>query len=220
MPNLFAIGRLALVCTLALSSPLRAATADEAPNPEQLFAFVGSKISVTLNPVPPCTDCMFMDQRYAASYRVLKSVFGDYRDETITFDVYDHYGVPAFSKFDTALLFVSKQEDGTWVHEKYLYVDLYKATDGQWYGCGDPYRSSAFEARTVHAKPVQFLDPVSYSLAGMDRSHIRRFYPAKYFQIRKGRAYCLLGTSVDDLFQAHKETVLAARGYFEKPRQE
>jgi len=36
------------------------------------------------------------------------------------------------------------------------------------------------------------------------------------FDIRGGRAWCLKGTSVADLFEAKKQTVLAARGIFKK----
>jgi hypothetical protein len=55
---------------------------------------------------------------------------------------------------------------------------------------------------------------VSYPLDDLDQAQIERFYPAEYFEVREGRAYCLLGTSVNDLFQAKKETVLTARRIF------
>jgi hypothetical protein len=66
----------------------------------------------------------------------------------------------------------------------------------------------------IHAKPVRFRHPVSYPLDGLPRAQVKRNYPAGYFEIRDGRAYCLRGTPVPELFQAKKETVLTARGIF------
>jgi len=203
-----------LACALGIFCSGSTASENETANGENLVAFIGQKIGLIKQDEPKCSHCIIMDAHYVATYRVLETVFGNYRDPVITFDVFDHFGAPAFSNYDTVLLFVSRQASGRWIHEKYQFFDLYRGTDGQWYGCGDPYRNNREAKRTVHVRPVQFVEPVSYTLDALDQEQIERRYPADYFEIRDGRAYCLLGTSVNDLFQAKKETALTARGIF------
>lgn len=204
--------------TLALSSGMSclssAASEAHAANGENLFAFIGEKISLEKQEPPACDRCIIMDQYYVAHYRILDTVFGDYRGNTIAFDVYDHYGEPRFSQGDTVLLFVSRRPNGTWIHEKYQYAELHQGADGEWYGCGDPYGRGFTGQRSVKARSVQFAAPVSYPLTELDPEEIRKYYPAEYFEVRDGRAYCTVGTSVADLFTAKKETVLTARGIF------
>jgi len=190
-----------------------AAAGDEAP--EKLLVFVGQKIDLTEQKTHPCDNCIVMDLHYLATYRILDTVYGNYRGDTIRFDVHDHYGTPAFSKYETVLLYLRRQPDGSWVHEKYQFNDLYRGLDGQWYGCGDPYGATPNPPRTVRARPVEFPAPVSYPLEDMSPERIARSYPAPYFEIRGGRAYCLQGAPVHDLFEAKKQTVLKARGLFQ-----
>jgi hypothetical protein len=204
----------AFACALTAFCSISSAGENDTANGERLLAFIGQKLQLSKQEKPKCDNCIIFDSHYVATYKVLEKVHGNFSDDVITFDVYDHYGIPAFSKFDNVLLFISRRDNGTWEHEKYQYYDLYRSTDGQWYGCGDPYRSVRDARRTVHARPVQFVEPVSYPLDDLDQAQIERFYPAEYFEVREGRAYCLLGTSVNDLFQAKKETVLTARRIF------
>ncbi|CAH0186975.1 hypothetical protein SRABI118_01394 [Massilia sp. Bi118] len=199
-----------------LSCLAHAASADSAANGENLLVFVGQKISLEKQPPPGCDNCIIMDEHFVANYRILDTVFGDYRANTIAFDVYDHYGTPAFSTYETVLLFVSRQPDGSWVHEKYQFYDLHQGVDAQWYGCGDPYQNYPNPPRTVKARPVEFAAPVSYPLKELKPEQIKRYYPAGYFDIRGGRAWCLKATSAADLFEAKKQTILTARGIFKK----
>lgn len=205
-----------LALALVLSCPSGAAAGDDSGKGENLLVFVGQKISLDKQPVSHCSDCIIMDEHFVANYRILDTVFGDYRGNTIAFDVYDHYGTPAFSTYETVLLFVSRQPDGHWVHEKYQFFDLHQGVDGQWYGCGDPYGSYPNPRRTVQARPVEFAAPVSYPLKDLKPEQVKRYYPAGYFDIRGGRAWCLKGTTAADLFEAKKQTILAARGIFKK----
>jgi hypothetical protein len=204
----------------ALAGHAGSASGTDVADGDNLVAFIGEKMSLeeqAQKPAEPprCRDCVAVvigNAHFVANYRVLETVHGNYRGGTISFDVYDHYGVPAFSRYQTVLLFVSRQPDGSWRHEKYQYFDLYKGTDGEWYGCGDPYRGAPHPGGTVRARPVQFAAPVSYPLEGMRSDRIALSYPAGYFEIRDGRAYCLMGTPVAELVQAKRETVLKARG--------
>lgn len=209
-----------LAASLALVSGLgclNSATAgDETGKGENLLVFIGQKISVEKQQPPRCDNCIIMDEHFVANYRILDTVFGDYRGNTIAFDVYDHYGTPAFSTYETVLLFVSRAPDGSWVHEKYQFYDLHQGVDGQWYGCGDTYQSYPNPPRTVKARPVDFPAPVSYPLKDLRPEQIKRYYPSGFFDIRGGRAWCLKGSSAADLFEAKKQTTLAARGIFKK----
>ncbi len=211
MTSLF---RLCATLALAVALPSIAGAAEDGKG-ENLLVFVGQKIALTKQPPPRCDNCIIMDEHYLAHYRILDTVHGNYRGGTIDFEVYDHYGVPAFSKYDTVLLFVSRQPDGSWVHEKYQFYDLYKGIDGEWYGCGDPYGGRPPARPTVRAQALAFPSTVSYRLDGMSPERIARVYPAGYFEIREGRAYCLMGAPVQDLFEAKKQTVLKAHGIFE-----
>lgn len=203
-----------LAMTLSLSCLSSAASEENQGNGEDLFAFIGEKISLAKQEPPSCDSCIIMDQHYVANYRILDTVFGDYRGNTITFDVYDHYGEPRFSKSDIVLLYVSRRKDGSWQHEKYQFAELHQGKDGEWYGCGDPYGHAFKGQRTVEARPVEFAGPVSFPLTDLEPEQIKRSYPAEYFEIRDGKAYCTIGTDVADLFQAKRETVLTARGIF------
>jgi hypothetical protein len=212
-----------LTCGLALALALLGTTASAGENDvaddDKLLAFIGQKMRLEAQPPTPpepprCRDCVVVtigNAHFVASYRILETVYGNYRGGTISFDVYDHYGVPSFSRYDTVLLFVRRQPDGSWLHEKYQAYGLYKGVDGEWYGCGDPYQGAPHPGGSVHARPVQFAAPVSYPLDGLSGERIESSYPAGYFEIRDGRAYCLMGAPVAELVRAKRETVLKAR---------
>lgn len=203
-----------LAMSLGLSCAGSVASEGNEGNGENLFAFIGEKISLDQQEPPACERCIIMDSYYVANYRILDTVFGNYRGNTIAFDVYDHYGEPRFSKSDTVLLFVLRRSDGSWGHVKYQFAALYPGTDGEWYGCGDPYGPSFKGQRTVQARPIQFAAPVSFPLTDMSAKEIKKRYPAEYFDVRDGHAWCTMGTSVADLFQATKETALTNYGIF------
>lgn len=200
-----------LAVSLGLSSP--GCTASEG-NGDKLLVFIGKKISLEQQEPPSCDRCVVMDSYYVADYRILDTVFGNYRGNTIAFDVFDHYGEQRFSKSDTVLLFVQQQKDGSWVHVKYQFAALYEGMDGEWYGCGDPYGHSFKGQRTVQARPMQFTAPVSFPLTDMSTKKIEQRYPTDYFDLHDGNAYCTMGTSVAGLFQAKKETALTDYGIF------
>src|SRR5687767_1413647 len=118
---------LALLIIMLLTNELLGQT-----EKNRLFVFVGEQISVTpFTPEVP-NGTILMDEAFKARYKVIETVFGEYNNDTIEFEVYDHYGVPAFSKFKFALLYVSREADGNLYHEKYMYSDVYKTVDGKW----------------------------------------------------------------------------------------
>ena len=115
-----------------------------------LFAFIGKKISIEeFNPNQKPTKIEFdsitgdsiirrsyvMDNAFHARYIILQPVFNNLKTDTIDFDVYDHYGRPAWENFESVLLYISKSKEGDhFFHQKYQYDELYKASNGVWKG--------------------------------------------------------------------------------------
>lgn len=76
-----------------------------------------------------------MDFAFEAKYVILQPVFNDLKVDTITFNIYDHYGRPAFEKYSNVLLYISKSEDGLhYFLQKYQFDPVYKSTNHSWVG--------------------------------------------------------------------------------------
>ena len=184
-----------------------------------LIVFVGEKIEVKSLGIYPSETIkgiiLLYDEAYIAEYKILQLVHGSYKSDTIEFTVYDHYGEPAFSKFQTVLLFISKH-NGKLFHEKYLYFDLYMTNNGEW---ASPYSSQAynhpFKNRiTVKPELISFIDEVSYSVEDMDADEIEKRFPQPYYKIEEKRAIAVYGNYVEDLFILEQQTTLKARGIY------
>ena len=181
---------------------------------ETLLVFVGRQVG--LRPVSveaPPGQPFIWDEKYAAEYEVLRIVCGAYPSPRIAFDVYDHYGVPAFAAFETVLLYVSRYQ-GRLVHEKYLYNPVYETEDGGWAGCGDPYALDGVHRGQVRAVSVRFKSKVSFPIGDLTESQVNERYPSAYFDRRDDRVYCTAGAPVDSLFAIKRDGYLRARGIF------
>lgn len=115
-----------------------------------LFAFVGKKISVikfdpnaeqfgekiydSISGDTIIRKSYIIDSGYRCKYKIIKNVFNNPKVDTIDFEAYDHYGIPAFSKHETVLLYVSKSSKGKYFHQKYQFDYVEKNTDGSYYG--------------------------------------------------------------------------------------
>ena len=181
----------------------------------RLIVFVGSRIDIRpVGTAQPPLQPFLLDQKFVATYKVLQVLCGSSSSPQIEFDVYDHYGTPAFAAFDTVLLYVSEQ-GGHLVHEKYLYDPVYRTEDGSWAGCGDPYAGISWApSEEVHAVPVRFKHEVTFSVASMTEEQIRERYPPQFFTRRGERVVCTAGAGIADLFRAKRSSVLTARGLF------
>jgi hypothetical protein len=211
-----------LVCSTACkrhARPLIAKdTGSEAEMANTLFAFVGEKIYVKELPVTEGS----MDAAFEARYRVIQSVYGYYREDTITFTGYDHYGEPAFANYKHALLFVSEGEHG-WYHEKYQFFDVYLTPGGRWAGTyhkiGYPDENKKGAVKPV---PVKFDTAVFYPLdkRQWEDGEAEYYYPEPYYRIDGKKAIPLYGNYIEELFRIKKEGVLAARGLFDDKRRD
>ena len=154
-----------------------------------------------------------MDSRYVAKYKVLKLVYGAYKEDTIEFSAYNHYGHPDFSNYKTVLLFISIH-NGKLYHEKYQYFDIYLTTDNRWASPGDPYKFDDYHRKDLKPQKLEFKETVFYDLKQLDQDRIKEAFPTEYFNIIENKAYPLMGTYIEDLFLVKKEGVLKARGIF------
>ena len=176
----------------------------ENPGHGKLLVFVGKKI--TVNNIPS----EGMDAKFIAKYEVLERVCGEYRKDTIEFTVFDHYGIPGFSKTENALLFVVEYE-GKFFHEKYQYFDVYKTKDGRW-ASPNAWRESSADSLAPHK--IDLEKQISFDLVGLKKQDIVRNFPQPFYRISNGRAIVEYGNYVEQLFHLKKSGVLKARGLF------
>lgn len=198
---------------------------------DSLLVFIGEKIEVKYSPeekkeklvlrikgndsVYVKQHSISMDSRYIAKYKVVKLLNGSFNNDIIEFEVFDHYGEPRFSKFNTVLLFVSKH-NGKLYHEKYQYFDLYKTKDGMW---ASPYSSSDYnhpskENITVKPEKISFQNEISFVVDKLTNDELKIWYPSPYFEVKDGRAIAKYGNYIDDLFKLKQQTILKARGIY------
>ncbi len=186
---------------------------------DSLLVFIGEKIEVKYIPEKPSSDTTILgkdtvitvglklDNRYRAKYKILQVINGSFRQDTITFTAYDHYGEPAFSKFKTVLLFVSPHK-GELYHEKYQYFDLYLTADNKWASpysrryTNDYYKDKV----TIRPEKILFKEEVSAPISHLSEDQRKTLFPKPYFDIKNGNAIAIYGNYVDDLIKLQKQT--------------
>jgi hypothetical protein len=178
--------------------------------PTNVYVFVGQKLKVDYEPEPYYCDVITMDSRFNAEYKILEQEVGHYPNDTIRFIVFDHYGRPSFSKYETVLLFVSEY-CGKLYHEKYQYFDLYKTKDGKWASPGDPYKYDSYHKKNIVAQNITFADTVQFDISKLSEAAIKQQYPAPFYKIEGQRAIPVMGSYIDDLLTVKKDGVLNAR---------
>ena len=185
-----------------------------APPGANLFAFVGRKIDLREVYDVPVPGEMLLDNHFVARYRVLEIVYGNSPGPEVTFDVYDHYGTPAFAKFETVLLYLSRFK-GKWFHEKYLFQPVYPTSNGRWASCGFPYKDiPKVHWHGVKDEPIEFEPPLTFPLAGLSSADIGRRFSYSYYKYESGLARCIRGNYPRELFRVMAEGVLRGRGVF------
>jgi hypothetical protein len=178
-----------------------------------LYVFVGEKISVSQLPYQEAS----LDNGFRAVYRILQHVYGNYKADTIVFEAYDHNGVPPFSRFEYALLYVVLDTPGNY-HEKYQFRDVYRTKNGRWAGTYSTYPE--FSCGTP--QEIDFLNEVSYPLAvytnGCEPVCIEEYFPEPFYKKFHDRAVAVYGHYIEDLFDWARRGTLAERGYFGEHR--
>lgn len=186
-------------------------TCMENPDVEgKMLVIIGEKIA--LEELPQEEDGFLRDAKFLAKYKIAEIVCGTYIKDTISFIVYDHYGIPPFSKYKNAMLFLS-QNDSSFYHMKYQFFDVYKTKDGRW---ASSYKAME-HSQNVKPVPIQFEEEVSYHIIGGKKKLIKQYFPEPYYRLTKEKAIAVWGNYVPELFQIKKEGVLKARGLFGNP---
>ena len=149
---------------------------------DSLLVFIGERIEVKYSPeeknespvdtIIEGNDTSYVrqvsisrDGRFIAKYKILQMIHGSYKTDTIEFFVFDHYGEPAFSKYQTVMLFVS-YDNSLLYHEKYQYFKLYMTENGKWaspYPSGD-YNHPFKDSITVKPEKIIFKGEVSFNV--------------------------------------------------------
>jgi hypothetical protein len=180
-----------------------------------LHVFVGSKVSIEpFDPKYP-EGTIIMDNAFKAKYRIVQAIYGEYKTDTIEFEVYDHYGTPAFSKFDNVLLYVSEGNNGKLCHEKYMFSPVYETKGGKWAGPyeSDDYQHAYNKNTKVRPQEMEYVDKVEFPISGLEASQVKEHFPAPYFRIERDKAVSVMGNYVEDLFTLKLNGYLKARGY-------
>lgn len=216
--------KLLLFVLLLLSSlAIEAQTAKDS-----LYVFVGEKIKIEeipykIDTLPDGSVEIPMDAGFNCEYKIIENVYGNYPSCTIKFRVYDHYGVPVFSRYDNVMLFVSIAPDGTLYHQKYQYFKLYKTKEGKW---ASPYSASDYnhpylkDQTDIKPEKIQFDSSVSFDISKMEASDIKYWFPKKYYLIKLGKAYPKFGNYIPQLFVLKKRGILQARGIFSEENED
>lgn len=179
------------------------------------FAFVGEQVDFYQFESNVGDDVIRMDGAFKAKYKVLEKVHGEFNADVISFEVYDHYGTPAFAKYKYVLLFVT-EHDGKIYHEKYQYFDVYKTQSGEWAYCGAPFEYE----EAVNPKPlenIEFSPVIEYSTVMYNEAYAKEVFPEPTFEHANGKATCRQGVYVDELFRIKQEEILKNRGHSAKP---
>ena len=179
----------------------------------RLFVFVGEKIAVE----PLRYTRGSMDNGIKAKYAILQKVYGNFIGDTIEFLAYDHYGVPEFSKYKDALLYLSA-DSGTYYQQKYMYNDVYKTKAGRWAGtyAGEDYNHPNNNHTKIKPVKIDFAQKVLYplKLVTEEGKQLTLTAPKPYFKTVGDSAIAIYGNYIDDLFILKRDGVLTARGIF------
>jgi hypothetical protein len=126
------------------------------PNDSNVIAFIGKKISVDEFDPNVGNDYLIMDLAFTAKYQVLEQLSGKPLSTTISFNAYDHYGIPKFSAYPEALIYVFEQE-GVYFHFKYTFDQIKLSSENDWIKCGE----------TLNSKGSRIIEPV-FLWAGLE----------------------------------------------------
>jgi hypothetical protein len=181
-------------------------------NNPKLYVFIGEKIDVKRLGDYYCDNVTLLDSRFHAKYKIVKNMYGDLKQDTVSFTVFDHSGTPKFSNYKYVMLFVS-EHCGKLYHEKYQYFDVYPTLDGRWARPGDPYQLDERQPKIVNAIPLKFKDELTFDITDKHPAYIKQYYSEAYFNIKNNKAFPLKGAYVETLFSIKKEGVLKARGF-------
>lgn len=185
-------GSIARTIETETSKPFVVAYGADSREDDEVIAFVGEKISVDVFESDPDPDVILIDAAFRSRYRVLQVVHGEYAGDTIEFTAYDHYGEPAFSKYEHVLLFVRRYANG-FVHVKYQYVPLFRTEDHGFAACALEAPNESSRRLSIEPIPMRFDRSASAPFEGLRRSGVKAHYRPEFYAFVAGKARCRLG---------------------------
>ncbi len=145
-----------------------------------VLAFVGTQIrSIEDDPdfsgvsIDPNTGeeviTIRMDSRWHSRFAVEDVITGDFEHSRIDFIAYDHYGQPAYTKADSAVVLYLHDLENGWHHDKYNYIPVYRTMIGDWASCGMPVKLREKRHPSDDEPPplrrIDFASPVTFDLS-------------------------------------------------------
>lgn len=182
----------------------------------EFFVFVGEKINLNYAEKINYCNIISLDSKFEAHYKIVQKVFGDFKNDTIKFTVYDHYGTPAFGDFKNVLLFVGKYCN-EFVHLKYKFADVYKTKNNKW---ATPYKSYDYKKLNEKGKfipeIIDFEERIEFDIKNASKKYIEDIYPKPFYEIRDDKAIAVYGNYIEDAFGIAKEIFLESYNFFKK----
>lgn len=179
----------------------------EQKKPSNFYAFIGEKVEVLLEETPNYCDPV-LDSKLKSTHKIIKSFYGNFPKDTITFYSMSHYGVPAILQYQTILLFVGEY-CGDLYQERYQYFDLFKTKDGKWACPGNPYKYDSYvKDKNVKAQAIEFDESVFFDLSELSAKEIAKEFSQDYYKIVGSKAIPIKGTYAEDLIKIKKDLFL------------
>lgn len=182
----------------------------------ELYSFIGEKISV--NSVENTFYCnvISMDARFKATYKIVENLYGTYDEDTIRFDVYNHYGRPYFENLDRVILYVGDY-CGELINVKYQFSPIYETVNNElmvpYYPV--PGLDKIYDSLGIQIKKLDFLESSGNEYSDQSDKWLDSVFPSPYFK-RKGKTIKpLYGISPIEKFKAMRATTLKGRGFFD-----
>lgn len=180
------------------------------------YAMVVQKINVTRVKPGYCGKGIIrFDNKYNATYRVVENIYNEYKNDTVQFTIFDHYGRPELENFEHILVYMT-ESCGSLYHVKYQFADVYKTSGGRWASPYSPHHYRNITDTLIRPEPLEFMKEISFSLEGQNKDHISARYPYPYYVIINNRAIAKYGNYVEDIFKLAKHPTLKNFGVFLK----
>lgn len=184
---------------------------------DSLFVFVGAMLNLEKFELEVPDGVVVMDECFMTTFEIIEAVYGTFTSDTITFEVFDHYGIPPFAKYNRCLMYVSLRKDGSWCNEKYQYTPVFKTVDNKWAATYQEIDySNPYNANTpIKPEPIEFPDSIWFGVKGLSAEKEEEYFPSAYFNKVGDKHYPIMGNYVQELFELKKSGVLKARGIFD-----
>lgn len=183
----------------------------------ELVAFIGTYKEVKELPFSPkesenC-NCIIMDMRYVAKYKIEALLHGSHIGNEIEFLVFDHYGFPAFAKQKSSLIYLMKNGD-EYTHLKYEWDSVTPVLEGGFASCENTDFNDSEEE--LELKNYTYSPPIEVDLRHATKYQIEQYENDPLYQFDGSVAKCVKGISAEDIFKARLPEILEDLEYIKQ----